>query len=113
MLINNTLQGNRERIAFTQAEIGKLFDLSDDAIGNYENGRRAPGLAIALGLELLFGRTLAELYPRLACATAEKFIPILQAISVAAEWDESSKGEDKRRALSEIGDRLGRLNPHA
>jgi transcriptional regulator with XRE-family HTH domain len=110
---NNTLQGNRERTAFTQAEVGSLLGLFDDAIGNYENGRRSPGLNIALGIELLYGRTLAELYPALAHHLAEQIIPALQKLSVQVQWEEGARAEDMRAAIAAIGDRLIHFAPLA
>jgi DNA-binding XRE family transcriptional regulator len=113
LLRNNTLRGSRERCALYQAEVGALLGLSDDAIGNYETGRRAPALSIALGLELIFGRSLLALYPGLARSVAEELLPRLQKLSVEIETEENAAREDRQKAVTAIGERLGHYTPLA
>lgn len=111
MHLTNTLQSTRDLTAFTQADVGSLLGLSADAIGNYEAGRRSPALTVALGLELLLGKSLAELYPDRALAVAEQMIPPLQRLSAKVEGKAGAKAEDQRDAIKALGDRLARITP--
>lgn len=106
------LRAERDHLRITQGQVGKLLHLSDDAFGHYERGERQPGLATAIGLEFVFGKSLADLYPGVARAVAEQMIPVLQKLSVAIEWDEQSH-PTATEALRAIGDRLSGLMPDA
>ncbi|MEI9899168.1 MAG: helix-turn-helix transcriptional regulator [Hyphomicrobium sp.] len=68
MYIPNLLEANRQALGLTQDEVGELLGLSGDTIGNYELAERSPGLQRMLGLELIYGRPLSQLYPDTRCA---------------------------------------------
>ena len=113
ILEQNTLCIERKLLALTQEHVGGFLSLSCDSISNYERGRRAPGLAAVLGFELVYGKTLAELYPGLARRVAEQMLPALQKISIAVEWDERADARSVREAIPAIGHRISSLIPEA
>ncbi len=110
---NNALQAKREAHGFTQSHIAALIGAADASVSNYETGRRGPDLAIAIGLELIFGCPLSELYPGVARSVAERILPNLQRLSVKLEWDESPRNGERQAALPFIADRLSRFTPLA
>jgi DNA-binding XRE family transcriptional regulator len=110
-LLLNTLETSRNVTAFTQADVGSLLGLSADAIYNYEEGRRSPSLAVALGLELVFGKSLSQLYPDTALAVAEKMIGPLQTLSIRVEGKTGAKADAQREAIASLSDRLARIIP--
>jgi transcriptional regulator with XRE-family HTH domain len=108
----NTLAAWRDQSGFTQERLGKLLRLSDGAISKYECGRRVPSLSSLIGLELIFGKPITELYPGVARSLADHMIPLLQHLSIAIEGDEDAPYPLKT-AIRAIGDRLSDLIPDA
>lgn len=106
MHYENLLRANRETLALTQGEVGHLLGLSDDAIGNYENATRSPGLQTALGLELIFGRPLSQLFPDTRCAVAERMTHLLARFSIEVERETGVDGAVRQQFVASLGQRL-------
>lgn len=109
---HNTLAAAREQRGLLQEQLSKLLPVSHHSISRYEQGNRKPSLPVAIGLELIFGQSLTELYPGIARAIAEQMIPMLQKLSIALEWDEQASPAAKSAILA-IGERLSSLMPEA
>lgn len=61
--MTNKIRFYRLKNGFTQTEVGKMLGLTDDAISNYETGRRTPNVYTALKLARVLGTTVEELFP--------------------------------------------------
>jgi DNA-binding XRE family transcriptional regulator len=107
--LTNVLHAHRERLALTQGDIGELLGVAPSTIAGYESGRRAPRLSAAFGLELLFGLTLADLYPRPTQALAAVMLPRLAQLSVHVERDGRIRAHDASASIAAIGARLDRI----
>lgn len=106
MHYENLLRANREALALTQGEVGRLLGLSDDAIGNYENAERSPGLQTALGLELIFGRPLPQLFPDTRYVVAERIAHMLAPFSVEVESETGAAALARQQFVAALGQRL-------
>lgn len=64
--IHNRLWKYRKRMGFTQWQAAKILGhISYKRIGDYERGRRRPGLVTALKLEIVYRVPVAFLFPDL------------------------------------------------
>jgi transcriptional regulator with XRE-family HTH domain len=108
---DNTLGAYRRRHALYQHEIGALLGLSADAISNYERATRAPLLEAALGLELIFGVPLAQMFPNTVIAAADRIIRPLQELSMRADVADREISAVRQRFIANLGERLARILP--
>ncbi len=109
---DNLLRAYRERFGTTQREIGALLGLTGDAIGNYET-RRVPSLPVALGMEIIFGKALADLFPLVAYSVAHQMLERLADWSIELEGRSDEASIKKRALVAAIGERLARILPDA
>ena len=63
----NYLKMHRIKAGYSQKELGEILEgLDGSEISRYEKGTRQPGLTIVASLEIIFGVSRHELFPRLA-----------------------------------------------
>lgn len=103
----NLLLAERNQWALDQAEVGALVGVSADTIGNYELAKRAPlSLATALGLELVYGKPIASLFPDTVRSVAALMVQSAQDLSIKIEERTDEASFRKREFLKDLGDRL-------
>jgi DNA-binding XRE family transcriptional regulator len=107
----NKLSALRRSWALTQAELGSLLDVSEDAIGNYENAENAPSLLTLIGLEIAFGRTLHAFFPEASFAVAQRMLKALADFSIRLEGLTDDASERKRTLISAAADHIDRIFP--
>lgn len=107
----NKLSAFRKAWALTQAELGKLLGVSEDAIGNYESAENAPSLLTLIGLEIAFGKALNAFFPEASVAVAHRMLQALADFSIELEGCEDAKSERKRALISAAGEHIDRLFP--
>ena len=76
MTLSKNIKKYREANGFTQIELAKKLNLSRNAISQYENGKREPGIETQLLLVDLFGISLDELNGRSSKITQKDYITI-------------------------------------
>jgi len=59
------LRSARDCAALTKSELGRSAGLSPTSITNYESGRRALGVEVAISLAAALGRCPAQVWPEL------------------------------------------------
>ncbi|MBO9714261.1 helix-turn-helix transcriptional regulator [Sphingomonas sp.] len=104
---HNKLRAERKSWALDQAEIAALIGISPGSLHKFERAHRRPGtLEVAIGLELALGKSLAELYPRLAGAMANRIAHNAGDLSARLEFRTGPVAERKREFLGELAERL-------
>src|ERR1700726_3489861 len=90
----NYVRTHRERHALTVDELGHLTGHVSSGITKIESGDRLPSLAVALGLQVIFGLAPREMFP-------DFFGCIEEAVMrrTAALYDEM-EGRDDRRSVA-------------
>ena len=89
----NYVRTHRERHALTVDELGHLTGHASSGITKIESGDRMPTLAVALGLQVIFGLAPREMFP-------DFFGCIEEAVMrrTAALYDEIEDRSDRRSA---------------
>ncbi|MEI9899111.1 MAG: hypothetical protein WDN31_02175 [Hyphomicrobium sp.] len=100
------LLAERKSWALDQSDVGAVLGASADAIGNYERGYRSPALALLLGLELLYGKPIAVLFPETLQAAATRIVDGAQELSIRIEGQADRAALRKQEFLRALGDRL-------
>lgn len=102
----NLLNANRVLHALTQAEVGSLLGLSDDAISNYELAVRLPGLSVILGLSLIYGKPASQLFPDALRQVADDMTQRFAPLSVKIQNDTSEAAAVRQAFAASFGPRL-------
>lgn len=76
MTLSKNIKKYREANGFTQIELANKLNLSRNAISQYENGKREPGIETQLLLVDLFGISLDELNGRSSTIAHKDYITI-------------------------------------
>lgn len=111
MHYENRLSALRRTWALTQAELGSLLGLSEDAISSYERAIHDPAIAAAIGLELLFDKPLAVIFPTTAFFLARRMLNALAELSIEVEGQVDTDAETKRALISGTSERIERIIP--
>ena len=61
-MIRNRMKEHRARLGLKQEELAKLVGVRRETIGNLENGRYSPSLALAWSIAKVFGVTIEEIF---------------------------------------------------
>jgi transcriptional regulator with XRE-family HTH domain len=106
---HNALVSHRKRWKLSQSEVGQLLALSEDAIAHYEKGERSPQIEAAIGLELVYGKPLTELFPDMSFSVASDVLSALADFSIQLEGVEGKAPARKRRFVRVLGARLANI----
>lgn len=63
--IKNTLMVSRIERGLSRKAVGRALGLASSTVGKYETGQRVPPLMAALGLEIIYRKPVAFLWPEL------------------------------------------------
>lgn len=107
----NRLSALRRSWALTQAELGELLGVSEDAVSNYELAQNAPALGTAIGLEIVFDKPLSSMFDNTAFVVARRMLNVLAEFSIELEGLVDAASDKKRALVSRIGERIEQIFP--
>ena len=93
MLHNTYVRRNRRQWSLSQEELARLLGISQTRVSRCESSEVAPEIEIALGLQVIFGRSPRALFPGLYGRIEEA------VMAMAAEMDRQLEGKKDRISL--------------
>lgn len=90
MHLHTYVRRNRKQWSLSQDDLAHLLGITQSAASRCENGEHAPDIEVALGLQVIFGRSPRALFPELYRKIEER------VMAAAAEMDRELDGKTDR-----------------
>ena len=104
--LNSYLQTYRLKAALTQTEFGALLGITADAVSKYERGLRPVSVKLLVGSAIVFGVSIAELFPAAWSATEREIVINAPVLSTRLAGHANGASKKKLALIANVQDRL-------